>query len=79
MSHRIGGVGKVPPTGSERKAEAELFSYMSRALTDGVVGQERGRHCQVVRHSLKQRLPSPSSCLQSDAVCGNRCMAASKV
>jgi len=37
MSHRIGDVGKVPLTGSERKAEAELFSYMSRALTNGVV------------------------------------------
>ena len=57
MSHRIGDIVKVPLTGSERKAEAELFSYMSRALTNGVVGQERGRHCRVVRHSLKQRLP----------------------
>ena len=37
MSHRIGDVGKAPLTGSERKAEAELFSYMSRALTKGVV------------------------------------------
>ena len=57
MSHRIGDVDNVPLTGSVRKAEAESFSYMSRALTSGVVGQERDRHCRVVRHSLKQRLP----------------------
>ena len=33
MSHRIGDAGKVPLTGSERKAEAKLSSHMSRALT----------------------------------------------
>ena len=57
MSHRIGDAGKVPLTDSERKAEVELFSYIGWALTNGVVGQERGRHCRVVRHSLKQRPP----------------------
>ena len=57
MSHRIGDIGKVPLTGSERKAEADMFSCMNRTSTKGVAGRERRRHRRVVRLPFKQRLP----------------------